>query len=212
MFFVFSRLYSVLLALLVFVQKWSRTHWRQWSFTETAQWVDTSYSSGCVDRETTVWLSKTHAKSLSGVWFTVYSRWFWGKPYDWPNRDCDQPWKQKIVRWSKELRLEDNLFITKQKTVQMPLLVISLPNYFFLNYQFKPKTPVKRLNHAAPAGMDSSSPSPLCSGATAECVFLHWCTLLLQTIILCMGWYVKGNGATSLASCQIHSIITVVCF
>lgn len=35
--------------------------------------------------EKLLWLSKTHTKSLSGVWLAVYSLWFSGKPYDWPN-------------------------------------------------------------------------------------------------------------------------------
>lgn len=114
---------------------------------------------------------KTHTKSLNRVWLTVYSLWFSGKLFDQPN---------------------NGMLISTENNEQSK----SLFNWHIttLTLSILSQIRLKRCNCTAPARMYSSSPlSPLVQ--LLSVYFLHQCTLL-QTIILSMGWYVKGNGAT----------------
>lgn len=140
------------------------------------QWEDTSYCSGCVDRETTVWLSKTHVKSLNGVWLTVYSLWLLGKPYD---RTSNEILKinncQMIQRVGLPVKMKDDeSLIIKQKTLHVHNWLMTSVQHT-LKWSILSKTQIQPCSTCRDVIFLTIFPLP--SGTTAECVFLHQCAL-----------------------------------
>lgn len=159
---------------------------------------DTSCCRGCVDRETTV------TKSLSGVWLSLSSVWLSGKPYDWINNKRLISTGKRKKRSEKMNRYYDTENHRNAYYWHISPLQIIFHSQLLWNDQFVSQTPLKRFNRTVLVGKCSSPTQPPSAQllSASFCVSVHCC----RTLVCQRKW------GRALASCQIHSSITAVCF